>query len=88
MGISPMQILIILLIVVLIFGTKKLRNMGGDLGGAIKGFKKALKDDEQKSIDNAPPETNNPTNTMEKKAGEVIEGKAEKIVEPPKDQTK
>ena len=41
MGISPMQILIILLIVILIFGTKKLRNMGGDLGGAIKGFKKA-----------------------------------------------
>ena len=43
MGISPMQLLIILLIVALIFGTKKLRNMGGDLGGAVKGFKKALK---------------------------------------------
>lgn len=77
MGISPMQILIILLIVILIFGTKKLRNMGGDLGGAIKGFKKALKDDEQKSLDNP----QNP-NTMEKKESDVIEGKAEKIVEP------
>ena len=44
MGISPMQLLIILLIVALIFGTKKLRNMGGDLGGAVKGFKKALKE--------------------------------------------
>jgi sec-independent protein translocase protein TatA len=76
MGISPMQILIILLIVILIFGTKKLRNMGGDLGGAIKGFKKALKDDEQKSLDN--PQTPN----MERKEGDVIEGKAEKVVEP------
>ncbi len=43
-GISPMQLLIILVIVVLIFGTKKLRNMGGDLGSAVKGFKKAIDD--------------------------------------------
>jgi len=45
MGISPMQLVIILVIVTLIFGTKKLRNMGGDLGGAVKGFKKAMKDE-------------------------------------------
>ncbi len=44
-GISPIQLIIILVIVLLIFGTKKLRNLGGDLGGAIKGFKKAMKDD-------------------------------------------
>ena len=44
-GISPVQLLIILVIVLLIFGTKKLRNFGGDLGGAIKGFKKAVKED-------------------------------------------
>jgi sec-independent protein translocase protein TatA len=43
-GISPMQLLIILVIVVLVFGTKKLRNMGGDLGSAVKGFKKAIND--------------------------------------------
>ncbi len=36
--------LIVLLIVVLVFGTKKLRNMGGDVGGAVKEFKKAVKD--------------------------------------------
>ncbi len=36
--------LIVLLIVVLVFGTKKLRNMGGDVGGAVKEFKKAMKD--------------------------------------------
>ena len=44
-GISIWQLLIILVIVALIFGTKKLRNIGGDLGGAIKGFKRALQDD-------------------------------------------
>ncbi len=36
--------LIVLLIVVLVFGTKKLRNMGSDVGGAVKEFKKAMKD--------------------------------------------
>ncbi|MFW5431787.1 MAG: Sec-independent protein translocase subunit TatA [Methylophilaceae bacterium] len=36
--------LIVLLIVVLVFGTKKLRNMGGDVGSAVKEFKKAVKD--------------------------------------------
>ncbi len=45
-GISIWQLLIILLIVVLLFGTKKLRNMGGDIGSAIKSFRKAVKDGE------------------------------------------
>ena len=44
MGISIWQLLIILAVVILIFGTKKLKNMGGDLGSAIKGFKSAVKD--------------------------------------------
>ena len=44
-GISIWQLLIILVIVVLLFGTKKLRGMGGDLGTAIKGFKKSVKDE-------------------------------------------
>ncbi|TVP80464.1 twin-arginine translocase TatA/TatE family subunit [Thioalkalivibrio sp.] len=42
-GISIWQLLIILLIVVLLFGTKKLRNMGGDLGSAIKNFRHSVK---------------------------------------------
>jgi sec-independent protein translocase protein TatA len=46
-GISPMQLLIILVIVVLLFGTKKLRGLGGDLGSAMKGFKKAMGDDDK-----------------------------------------
>ncbi len=50
MGISPVQIGIILLIVVLIFGTKKLKNIGGDLGEAVKGFKKGIKDDDKPEI--------------------------------------
>ncbi|MFT7223991.1 MAG: sec-independent protein translocase protein TatA [Cellvibrionaceae bacterium] len=46
-GIGPL--LIILLIVVLLFGTKKLKGMGSDLGGAFKGFKKALNDDTEEA---------------------------------------
>jgi len=45
------QLLILLLIVVLVFGTKRLRNIGSDLGGAVKGFRKGLEDDSQ---DNEP----------------------------------
>jgi len=41
------QLLIILLIVVLIFGTKRLRTIGGDLGGALKSFRKAMDSDEK-----------------------------------------
>ncbi len=44
-GISIWQLLIILVIVVMVFGTKKLRNMGGDLGSAVKGFKKSVKEE-------------------------------------------
>ncbi|QDZ92562.1 Sec-independent protein translocase subunit TatA [Shewanella decolorationis] len=47
-GISIWQLLIIALIVVLLFGTKKLRSLGGDLGGAVKGFKNAMSSDEDK----------------------------------------
>jgi sec-independent protein translocase protein TatA len=39
--------LIVLLVIVLIFGTKKLRNIGGDLGGAVKGFKEGMKEGEE-----------------------------------------
>ncbi|TLU65256.1 twin-arginine translocase TatA/TatE family subunit [Thalassotalea litorea] len=48
MGISPWQLLIVLVIVILLFGTKRLRNLGGDLGSAFKGFKKAVGEDEAK----------------------------------------
>jgi sec-independent protein translocase protein TatA len=45
--------LIVLLIVVMVFGTKKLKNIGGDLGGAVKGFKDGLKEGGQPATDEA-----------------------------------
>ncbi len=51
-GISIWQLIIILAIIVLLFGTKKLRGIGGDLGSAVKGFKKAVSDGEQTSAKN------------------------------------
>ncbi len=48
-GISIWQLLIILVIVLLLFGTKRLRNLGSDLGAAFKGFKKALNEGEQEA---------------------------------------
>ncbi|RPH26496.1 Sec-independent protein translocase subunit TatA [Buttiauxella warmboldiae] len=50
-GISIWQLLIIAVIVVLLFGTKKLGSIGSDLGASIKGFKKAMSDDEDKEKD-------------------------------------
>lgn len=46
MGISIWQLLIILLIVVMLFGTKRLRGLGSDLGGAISGFRKSVSEGE------------------------------------------
>lgn len=48
-GISIWQLLIVFVIVILVFGTKKLRNLGGDLGGAVKGFKNAINEDPKKT---------------------------------------
>lgn len=50
-GIGIWQLVIILVIVVMLFGTKKLRNLGSDLGGALKGFKSAMKDENGKDIE-------------------------------------
>jgi sec-independent protein translocase protein TatA len=62
--------LIVLLVVVLVFGTKKLRNLGTDLGSAVKGFKDGMKSEEEKSAQ-AKPEI--PPST-----GHTIEGEAKK----------
>lgn len=45
-NIGPVQLLIVLVIVLLLFGSKKLKTLGSDLGGALRGFKKSMKDDE------------------------------------------
>lgn len=52
MGISIWQLLIILLIVVMLFGTKRLRSLGSDLGGAINGFRKSVSDADAASTAN------------------------------------
>ena len=72
-GISIWQLLIILAIVILLFGTKKLKNIGGDLGGAFKGFKNAMKDAQEEAKDDKPEK-------LEKTAenDNIIEGEATK----------
>ena len=47
-GISPLSLLLILLIVVALFGTKKLKSLGSDLGAAVKNFRQALNEDDKK----------------------------------------
>ena len=66
-GIGIWQLLIILLIVFMLFGTKKLRNLGSDLGGALKGFKSAMNDDEAAKAD------------ASEEGGEALEATAEKV---------
>ena len=68
MGISIPQLLIILLIVALLFGTKKLRSIGGDLGSALKGFKNAMKEEEPEAA----------ANTEVDDSDNVIEGEVQK----------
>ncbi len=51
MGFSTTHLIIFLVIIVVIFGTKKLRNIGSDLGGAVKGFKDGMKDGSEKTAD-------------------------------------
>jgi sec-independent protein translocase protein TatA len=65
--------LIVLVIVLLIFGTKKLRNLGSDLGGAVKGFKDGIKDAtaEDKPAETPPP---SPTPPPQVSTGQTIEG--------------
>lgn len=66
MGISIWQLLIILAIVLVLFGAKRLRNLGGDLGSAIKGFRQAMREDDNVDSSDA---------KLEKKGdGNVIEG--------------
>ncbi len=71
MGFSIWQLAIVLGIVILLFGTKKLRNIGGDMGSAINSFKKAMKDGEKeadKGLDSK----------LESKEGDVIDAEVTK----------
>lgn len=69
-GISIWQLLIVLAIVILLFGTKRLRNFGSDLGNAVKGFRKAM--------DNSDENANENQKITDGKE-DAIEGSAEKV---------
>ena len=78
-GISIWQLLIILVIVILLFGTKKLRNIGTDLGGAIKTFKKSMKEDdgdEQKQIEGEDVADENQADTID---AEKVDAEKDKV---------
>jgi sec-independent protein translocase protein TatA len=66
MGPSIWQLLIILAIVLLLFGAKRLKNIGSDLGGAIKGFRQSMKEGESEAV--------NGGNLEDKDGGRVIDG--------------
>jgi len=74
-NISIWQLLIVAVIVVLLFGTKKLRGVGSDLGSAIKGFKKAVSEDSDQTTSSLDDKT---TNTAEKTTSDVEKKSAEK----------
>jgi sec-independent protein translocase protein TatA len=57
MGIGIWELVLLLLIVLVLFGTKRLRNIGGDLGSAIKSFRSAMNDS---TVDDTDKKTNNP----------------------------
>ena len=71
-GIGIWQLVIILVIIVMLFGTKKLRNLGSDLGGALKGFKSAMKDEDGKDLDSD-------DDVTVKKVGDSTAMKSEKV---------
>ena len=70
MGFGVTELIIILVIVLVLFGAKRLKNVGSDLGSAVKGFKTAIKDEETK-----------PNESIEKSESDVIEGEVTKVKE-------
>ncbi len=70
-GVSIWQLLIILAILVMLFGTKRLKSLGGDVGEAIKGFRKSMSDGEH-----------TPPAAVEENKGQTINGEARKVEDP------
>jgi sec-independent protein translocase protein TatA len=75
-GLSLPHLLLLLVIIFLLFGTSKLKNIGKDLGGAIKGFKESMKDEESK------PEQ--PPQQISQQGGNTINGTATPVPDPQK----
>jgi len=78
MGLSTTHLIIFLVIIVVIFGTKKLRNIGSDLGGAVKGFKDGMKDGGEKPAESpaVAPHTQQVSATAPAAAKETIDVEA------------
>lgn len=74
-GISIWQLLIILVIVVLLFGTKRLGSLGSDLGSAIRGFRKSMQGDEDKNKDDEA------ARITDKASSQVIDGEVHRSEE-------
>ena len=76
MGFSTTHLIIFLVIIIVIFGTKKLRNIGSDLGGAVKGFKDGMKDGTAEKTAEATHPTNlPPTEKTDAKSAIDVEAK-------------
>ncbi|PID66324.1 MAG: twin-arginine translocase subunit TatA [Gammaproteobacteria bacterium] len=65
-GISIWQVIIVVLVVAVLFGGKRLRNLGGDLGASLKGFKKAMKDEDSNHIEHKDSDIQSTAKTVEK----------------------
>jgi sec-independent protein translocase protein TatA len=76
MGLSTTHLIIFLVIIIVIFGTKKLRTIGSDLGGAVKGFKDGMKDGGDKPADAAAPAQQVAANATAAKETIDVEAKA------------
>ncbi|PYB74637.1 twin-arginine translocase TatA/TatE family subunit [Pseudomonas sp. LB-090624] len=77
--------IVLLVVVVLVFGTKKLKNFGSDLGESIKGFRKAMNEEESKPAEQTPPPVQPVPpvqNTAQPQQGHTIEGQAQTVQEP------
>ena len=77
-GISIWQLLIILVIVLLLFGSKKLRGLGSDLGGAVKGFRGAMQDAEKEDNPKQDKQDQAKLDSTDTTQGRVIDSEAEK----------
>ena len=77
-GLSITHWLILLVVVVIVFGTSKLKNAGKDLGSAVKGFKEAVKEDDKDRLDH----TANPQQELKQalKADEIVKIKKDETV--------
>ncbi len=74
--------IVILVVVVLIFGTKKLKNLGTDVGESIKGFRKAMNDDEKPQEPPVEPQPVHPQATSPLNQPHTIDGQHQKVEEP------